>query len=361
MKIYYLINTFDLGGAETGLIHLIDQGFFAGHDLQVTALFEGKNALGPMLEQRGIKHDVLMKQPEMRYHLMPQAYFRLKASLREHNPDLLILSLPQANILGRLAARTLPCKVATFEHSINYAKKMYQPLLKLTNRHVHAVLYDSETTRAAVQGNYNNKAREWIYVPLVAIGKAKNAKRDYALAGPVRLFSTGRLVPAKNFPALIEACHLLREKELDIRLTIAGEGEERERLEGLIRKFALEKNISLPGFVRDWKAQALKADIYLQPSVREGLCISLIEAMSLGLPCIAANVGGIKDYGRHEANLLLLETPEAKAIAQAALRLANNAALRERLGKQAVNDVGALFGSDKVKEQLERAKQALVS
>ena len=123
------------------------------------------------------------------------------------------------------------------------------------------------------------------------------------------------------------------------RLTVYGDGPERRAIETLVVKRGLQDHVLLAGYQADWVAQAIEADIFLNVSDAEGFCIVVAEAMLAGLPVIAGDVGGIRDYGREGENMLKLWGPTAGDTATAILRLVRDPRLRERLGKQAREDM----------------------
>ena len=84
---------------------------------------------------------------------------------------------------------------------------------------------------------------------------------------------------------------------------------------------------------------AIEADIFLNLSEVEGFCIAVAEAMLAGLPVIAVDVGGIRDYGRDGENMLKLAAPDRQAARAAILRLIRDPPLRERLGRRARADM----------------------
>ena len=86
----------------------------------------------------------------------------------------------------------------------------------------------------------------------------------------------------------------------------------------------------LHGYRADWVTQAIEADIFLNLSEAEGFCIVVAEAMLAGLPVIAADVGGIRDYGRDGENMLKLSAPNAEGARAAILSLMRDPRLRER-------------------------------
>lgn len=108
---------------------------------------------------------------------------------------------------------------------------------------------------------------------------------DVAIDGEY-IAATGRLVPNKNFPMLIEA---FAESGLPGSLVILGEGPERPKLEALIAQLGLEGRVHLPGFVDNPFAILKRASLFALPSNAEGFPNGLVEAMACGLPVVATN------------------------------------------------------------------------
>lgn len=98
--------------------------------------------------------------------------------------------------------------------------------------------------------------------------------------------ATGRLVPNKNFPMLIDA---FAQSGLPGSLVILGEGPERQKLEAQIASLGLENRVLLPGFVENPFAILKRATLFALPSNAEGFPNGLVEAMACGLPVVATN------------------------------------------------------------------------
>jgi glycosyltransferase involved in cell wall biosynthesis len=125
----------------------------------------------------------------------------------------------------------------------------------------------------------------------------------------------GRLEVVKNPLGLIRAIALLRNKGLSIKLTIAGDGTERNVLEREVKNLHLQENVFFLGFsCRPFEAME-DISLYALPSFSEGLSNSLIEAMSAGIPVLATAVGGTPDVIKHGENGWLLSGPSPEAIA----------------------------------------------
>ena len=120
----------------------------------------------------------------------------------------------------------------------------------------------------------------------------------------------------------------------NLRYLICGKGSEQGRLEALIRELKLEGRVVLAGFREDITQILCSADCFIFPSIREGLPMSVLEAMAAGLPIITSDNRGTREYIVDDSNgIVCRNTPEAY---QAAIRrLVQSPALRRRMGKKA--------------------------
>jgi len=112
--------------------------------------------------------------------------------------------------------------------------------------------------------------------------------------GQTRFISSGRFMWRKGFPDLIIALKYLRDRGMNVRLTIIGVGPELDHLLYLRKMLGLEAVVDLPGKMTYEEIQSLfsSAHAYIQSSIAEGLSNSLVEAMANGLPVFATDVGG---------------------------------------------------------------------
>ena len=111
-----------------------------------------------------------------------------------------------------------------------------------------------------------------------------------------RAVFVGRLAPEKNLPSLIRAWPNVRQVHPEARLILAGEGPERPSLEELVRSLGLglgpAQAVELPGAVADVTSLLRGADLFVLPSIEEGMSIALLEAMALGIPLVASSIPG---------------------------------------------------------------------
>ena len=122
--------------------------------------------------------------------------------------------------------------------------------------------------------------------------KRLGVSEDTILIGAV-----GRLVPIKNQGLFIEAAHLFRRRNPELRAVFAviGDGELRERLESRSRDLGMEDRVRFCGWERDVPAVYADLDILGLTSINEGTPVSLIEAMAAEVPVLATGVGGVRD------------------------------------------------------------------
>ncbi|MCB4458423.1 glycosyltransferase family 4 protein [Leisingera sp. McT4-56] len=148
---------------------------------------------------------------------------------------------------------------------------------------------------------------------------------------PLRIVSAGRLTPAKNYATALRA--VARLGPAAWRYSIAGEGAERAALERQIAELGIEDRVDLMGHVDDVPALLEAADIFLIPSAWEGFGLAAVEAMNAGLPVVASDVPGLREtVGRDGAAALLVPPSDAAGIAAALQRLADDPAMRRRMG-----------------------------
>jgi len=148
---------------------------------------------------------------------------------------------------------------------------------------------------------------------------------------------TGRFVRSKGVDRLIEAFARLRASAPRSRLLLVGGGteEENEQVRADAARWQLADSVSIPGMVVDVVHYLWASDIFVLPSVREGLSNSLVEAMACGLPCVAgAEAGGdqVLDGGAG----LIPASSGVRELYQALVDLSEDESLRRQLGRTAV-------------------------
>ena len=155
-------------------------------------------------------------------------------------------------------------------------------------------------------------------------------RAELAPDGRPVVISVARLQPEKGIDELLEAAALVN----GARIVVAGDGPERERLEGEIAARGLGDRLALLGHRSDVARLLAGADAFVLPSRHEGLPISLLEAMSAGLPCVATAVGGIPGLVEDGVSGLLVPPRDPAALAAALGRVVEDRDLAAALGAE---------------------------
>ena len=185
-------------------------------------------------------------------------------------------------------------------------------------------------------------------VPIPAM-QAAHAERDV-----IELLFLGIVGHRKGVYDLLQAFSIVQSHRPNLRLTIAGNGEiEKARLSAAA--LGILDFVTFSGWIDgEAKNKLLEhSDIYVLPSYNEGLPVSILEAMSWGLPVISTDVGAIAELVRHDVDGLIVAAGAPDQLAKALLQLANSRELRLRMGKSGRQRVAATFSEDVVLPRLE--------
>jgi len=162
----------------------------------------------------------------------------------------------------------------------------------------------------------------------------------------------GRLTAVKGQADLIEACAALRARGRDVCVALFGEGEERQALEALARERGMAEHVHMPGWQRGIGRALRSLDVFALPSHNEGMGKALVEAMYMGLPCVASDVGGVPELIASGENGLLVPPRRPGELAAALDQLAACGGLRQRLGEAAQRRARA-YGADAMVDKIE--------
>jgi glycosyltransferase involved in cell wall biosynthesis len=347
MRVLYVINGFDLGGAEQGLMTLLENGFFQGHDLKVLGFCRGHGKLADGIgDAVGRERLTIAENTEtLSVRAMIKGARALWDDLRNRRPDLVILSLKQANIVGRLVLLLFPgIRCVSFEHTIRYRAHRFQwsyrYILWLLSVRVDEIWGDCQYTIDATARYFMPwRRRAKHVVSLFCVPEDQPQKVDYAIAGPIKIALAGRLSPVKNIDKVIEAVHRLRAGGMDVRLKVFGDGPEKSNLQAKVDGLGLAGQVVLLGHREAWQDEAKSCDLYVNASGTEGFCIVAAEAMAVGLPVISTDVGGIREYGVDGVNMVKIATADPAVLARQIERLVADDEFRATLGRRAASDI----------------------
>lgn len=326
MRVTYVLHTSAWGGAETyvaRLLQALGQRMTPVLVVPPQAPQRLRDALPSGVEVRTV--DSVGRKGDL------GPLVRLVTAVRATEPDLVHVNqaTPANNRYGLLAARMSGVPFISTVHSPEPARSRSQKtLLPVLFRGVRTVIAVSDEIRDLLVDTVRVPAARIRVVPNgVPLPQWPSARTDGA-GTPLVTGSLGRLVREKGFDVLLEALEMVVRERPGVRLRLGGEGPERAALEARARDLP----VSLAGEVTDTAAFLDELDLFCLSSRREGFPLTLLEAMALGVPCVATDVGQVRAALGHAVQVVPPEQPAA--LARAILDLADDPAARAALGER---------------------------
>jgi len=171
-----------------------------------------------------------------------------------------------------------------------------------------------------------------------------NANQD--LHKPVRILTVGRLTWVKGYIYALKALGLLKNKKFNFEYHIVGDGNYRESICYAVNQLMLTNNVMIKGQLshKEVKDEMEWADIYLQPSIQEGFCNSVLEAQAMGLLCIVTNAGGLSENVIHKQTGWVVSKRSSESISEQIIEIINlGTAQHDKIKKNAINRVNNQF------------------
>jgi glycosyltransferase involved in cell wall biosynthesis len=296
MRILQLVNTLGFGGAERMAVNLSLNLQAKGHTVHIVSLRELESLPVPEREFRdsGIVIVELKKQDGFSFSTAKA----LRQYIDEHCIDVIHTHNPLVNHYGVLAALSSrrPTLVNTV-HGIStlrmplWAKILFSSSCLFTDKVacVCGAVQDAVFERVMFTRNRTMIVPNGIKLdPYLAVNRP--ARRNGLTFGTV-----GRLVAVKDHRTLLTAFAQVRRGNATVRLEILGDGELRGELQQLARQLGVEDVVHFHRERPDVAGFLSRLDVFVLPSLSEGLPLSLLEAMAASLPIVATRVGGIPE------------------------------------------------------------------
>jgi glycosyltransferase involved in cell wall biosynthesis len=162
-------------------------------------------------------------------------------------------------------------------------------------------------------------------------------------ADPPVIGTAAVLEERKGHRYLLEAARLLKDQGCRFKLIIAGEGSLRNRLQATIESFGMADDVTLAGFVSDMPGFLAQLDLFVLPSLHEGLGVAALEAMAAGKAVVASRVGGLAEVVLEGGTGLLAPPADPEGLARALATLLRDRDLRAAFGRRGVERVRDCF------------------
>lgn len=298
MKILYCITSSSWGGAQLHVYELCKYERRRGNEIVFIVGNQGL-LLEKIRSLPGIKVIVV---PNLKRSISPlndiKATIELRRIFIREHPDIIHLHSSKAGTLGRIAARGLNAKVVFTVHgwsftegiSSKFNKRIFRFIERYVARFTDLFICVSEYDRKL--GFKYHVLNKKIPTKVIHNGAPTIAseKINYSIHTPLKFIMIARFSPQKDQEILIKAVSRLPRNSFF--LTFVGDGETLSRCQSLVKELGLTKQVNFVGFKKDISSYLVENDVYILTTHYEGLPISVIEAMSYGLPVIVSDVGG---------------------------------------------------------------------
>jgi len=347
LRVAMMIETDGPGGAEMMLIQLAEELRRRGHAVTPVGPLRGQGWLSGRLQSLGFERRTF----RLRRPLDPLCAIELARLLRELRIDVVHSHEFTMAVYGCAAARWLGLPHIVTMHGNEAVLDAWRrrAALRWSVKQSHAFVAISEHTRALMQGRLGLPDGSIRVIPNgvpLRPGDRELTRRKLGIDDDeVLILTVGNLRERKGHAVLIEALAELHRTGCAVpwQLVIAGEGRQRESLTRLTAELGIVDRVQLLGHRDDIPDLQAASDIYAMPSYWEGMPLSILEAMIVGKPIVASNVGGIPEMLCNGDSGVLVPAGDSQALAHALRGLIEDPAQRERLGAAARRHADAEF------------------
>lgn len=274
-----------------------------------------------------------------------RAYRELKKIINSEQYDIIHCHTPVGGFLARMAARKTRksmTKVIYTAHGFHFYKKaplknwlLYFPIEWFCSWFTDTLITINKEDYSLAKKFHSKKL---FYVPGVGVKveseNNEEIKSEFVSSlnsnGEIVILSVGELNANKNHATVLKALSSL---DLNYKYIICGQGDLRNYLEELASKLCISDKVVFAGYRNDIDKILANTDIFCFPSIREGLSLALMEAVSFGVPCVVSKARGNSDLVVDGLNGYVCDTMEPSEYAIAIQRLANDLQLRKQMGK----------------------------
>lgn len=350
-KIFFLSTSLNVGGTEK-FLETLAAGLRDKYDFEIGFLKE-KGIIGSSLSGQGFKVS----------HFTAS---RLFLYLKKNPVSILHTFLYRANIIGRLAghAANIPCIISS-QRAIDAWKNQFHTWLERTSaRWCDLIIANSNASKdILIRGG--KIPRDKITVIYNGINH-DTFRADYSKDELRR-----QLNIEKDRPVIACIMRLHREKGADYLLPIArelpnglflvaGDGQEKANLEKQAAAEGINNRFLFLGWRKDTTALLGASDIFLLPSREESFPQSILEAMAMGLPVAASDVGGVSELVENNVTGILVPPGETESFARALKFLISNPAIAAKMGS-AAKEKSALFSEKRMINDIDAIYQKMIN
>lgn len=367
LKVIHLVEDLKIGGAERVIADIAMGLDRKKYDVSVWCVTRGGET-ATELSEKGIDVKILGISS---YH-NPLNTFKLTRQLKAARPEIVHTHGYFASVIGRLAARRAGISVILAHvHSTYWEyKKRHLMIERKLSRFTHKIICCSEAVENFVKNTEKITEKKTIVIyngvdeeRFFQLKNSTSIRAELGMDEEAAVVGTvSSLTPHKGHEFLVQAASLVLERLPSAKFLIVGDGPLRQRLEDQAKDLNIHPAVIFAGTRKDIPEILSLMDVFVLPShTREGLGISIIEAMAAERPVVATDIGGIPEVVNHGETGLLVPSGNPEALSNALIELLQNPKKAKEMGEKGRARVKEKFTTKKMLSEIEHVYQSLIN
>lgn len=344
-KVLHLISGLEVGGTEMMLLKTLPHLQSDCLENQVCCL-RGHGEIGKKLEEAGIKvHYLEVTNP---FQLI-----RFRQIVKNFCPDMLVTYLIHADLIGRVLGRIFSIKkIVCSQRGSLLNWEFLRFFDRLTKFLVTKYIVQTGIAKKDLMLKLGLPDDKFSVIPnsidpdefnIKINTEEKKRELSISYTNYINISCVSNLRKGKGHTYLLEAFNNIYKKNTNINLLIIGAGELKNKLLEQIENYESRNNIYFLGKRNDVKEILKISDIFILPTLAEGMSNAIMEAMAMGLPIITTNISVNKELIEEDKTGILIPVRNVDAIENSLNNLINDASLRIKLGKNARQKISDEF------------------
>lgn len=362
MKLYFIIyNIYGMGGTVRTTVNTVNYLAKQGYKVEIVSLrrtskdplfnIDERVKITPLMDVRGgylyaknikfykkIFKRMLLNIPSFIMHKDEDLYkmcslfsdIKLISYMRKIKSGVVITTIPSFNLLAIKCLKKDVIKIGQ-EHKPYDAHK--RKLFKVINKNYHKLDYLTCLTDRDYE-YYKNLNKNVVKIENGVEMEIERARLDNKV-----IISAGRFSHEKGFDLLLEAFSIVAKKHPDWKLIIFGEGKEKSIMQQIILEKEIYNQVEIRPKSNRLSKEMLNASMYVLSSRYESFGMVLLEAMTLGIPCVSFSCAGPSEIIQHNIDGILVPNEDIEKLAEGICELIENEDKRKALGKEARKNI----------------------
>ncbi len=364
MKILLMTTHLDFGGISSYTVSLAKKLRERGHQVWVAS---SGGRLEEVLKNHSIPH--IKVNVKTKSELNPKvilAIFKLLRFIRQEGIELIHVQTRVTQVVAFYLSKLTKIPYISTCHGF-FKPRLSRKIFKFWGDKVIAIsdavrvhlVNDLRVTKDKIELIYNGIDLEEFLKSYTNEQKDEYRREVNLKGGPV-VGIIARLSEVKGHKYLLKAAKEILEVRPDVQFLIIGEGPEKKNLLKLVDELKIKDNVHFAQSVIETTLPLSIMDVFVMPSLQEGLGLSILEAMAKGLPVVASDVGGIYSLVEDGKSGYLIKPRQDLELKEAILRLLKDKRMAEAFGRYGQKKVKSDFSLDDLIKKVENVYQRVL-